>query len=71
MSNVQDIEDLKHSFNSKPETGEKLPNVKDMADKTSFFLKNGDTYEEHIMFNGNWHRKVVNSLSQTVLQKVG
>ena len=41
-----------------------------MADKTSFYLKNGDTYEEHIMFQGKWHRKVINEFSQTVLQKV-
>ena len=70
MSDLEQIEKLKHSFNVKPQMGEKLPNAKDVSDKASFFLKSGDTYIKHKMINGVWMREVVNDVSQVIFQKV-
>ena len=69
-ADINSIEDLKHTFSSKAEVGSKLPNVKDVGDKASFYLKSGDTYKKHRMVNGVWMKEVVNSDSEVVLQKV-
>ena len=69
MSNLEEREELRNYFQSIPESGDKLPNVKDVPDWTVFFLKVGLVYVEHIMFKGNWHKKIVSS-SQIVLEKV-
>ena len=72
MADINSIEDLKHSFNVKPGLGEKLPNPKDTADKTSFFLKSTDTWVKHKMVNGVWYKEVVRaSDSAVVLEPVG
>jgi len=71
MSDVNSIEDLKHSFNIKPTMGDKLPNVRDVSDKASFYLKDKDTYVKHKMVNGVWMKEVVRaSDSAVILQRV-
>lgn len=70
MSDVNQVEDLKHSFNVKPELGDKLPNPKDVADKSSFYLKSGVDYIKHKMVNGVWMKELVDSDSQVILRKV-
>jgi len=70
MSNIENVEDLKHTFGTKPEHGDKLPNPKDVADASSFWLKSNDTYVKHKMLNGSWYKEVVDSNSQVILQKV-
>ncbi len=70
MAKVEDVEDLKNHFSSKAGMGAKLPNPKDVSDKSAFYLKSGDTYIKHKMINGVWMREVVNSDSQVILQKV-
>lgn len=70
--NIENIEDLKHTFGTKPEIGEKLPNPKDVADKSSFYLKdsvNKDTWIKHKMINGKWYVEKVNSLSQVIFEE--
>ncbi len=70
MADINQIEDLKHNFLSTPGIGEKLPNPKDVADKSSFYLKSGDTYVKHKMINGKWMKEVVDSNSQVIFQQV-
>jgi len=75
MSNLEQIEDLKHSFNVKPSLGNKLPNPKDVTDKAAFYLKSvtpeGDTWVKHKMINGQWHKEVTRaSDSAIVFEKV-
>ena len=64
-------EELKNYFNSKSEFGERLPNIKDVAEGTTYFLKSSDTYIEHIALKGAWYKKIVDSNSQVVIEKVG
>ena len=64
------IEQLKYYFNSKPEFGERLPNIRDVADKTIFYLKSQDTYIEYTAFAGRWYKKVIDSSSQVALEVV-
>lgn len=70
MSSVEQVEDLKHTFSSKAEVGTKLPNPKDVADKSSFYLKSGDTMIKHRMINGKWYMEKVNTLSQVIFEEV-
>lgn len=70
MFSSEQIEELKNIFNSKPGYGTRLPDIKDVEDRTVFYLKSQDTYIEHIAFLGNWYKKVTNSSSQVVLEKV-
>lgn len=70
MSRIEEIEDLKHTFGTKSEYGDKLPNPKDVTDASSYWLKSGDTYIKHKMLNGEWHKEVVNSSSEVIFQKV-
>ena len=70
MAKIEDVEDLKNHFSSKAGLGDKLPNPKDVADKSAFYLKSGDTYIKHKMVNGNWMKEVVDSNSQVVFQKI-
>lgn len=70
MADINQIEDLKHNFLSTPGIGDKLPNPKDVADKSSFYLKSGDTYIKHKMINGKWMKEVVDSNSQVIFQQV-
>lgn len=69
-ADVSQIEDLKHTFSSKAEMGDKLPNPKDVADKASFYLKSGDTMIKHRMISGTWYKEVVDSNSQVIFQKI-
>ena len=68
MADINQIEDLKHNFLSVPGIGEKLPNPKDVADKSSFYLKSGDIYIKHKMINGKWMKEVVDSNSQVIFK---
>ena len=69
--NVEQIENLKHSFTSKAGLGDKLPNPKDVSDKESFYLKDQDTYVKHKLVNGVWMKEVVRaSDSAVIFQKV-
>ena len=68
--NINQIEDLKHTFSPKAEMGDRLPNPKDVSDKTSFYLKSGSDYIKHRMVNGSWHIELVDSNSQVILRKV-
>jgi len=70
MADINQIEDLKHNFLSTPGIGDKLPNPKDVADKSSFYLKSGDTYIKHKMINGKWMKEVVDRNSQVIFQQV-
>ena len=71
MLKPEDIEEIRRYFNSSPETGTKLPDARTVRSNTSFYLKASDTvYEEYIMFNGSWHKKVVDSNSNVTLEKV-
>lgn len=70
MAKIEDVEDLKHTFGPKPEMGEKLPNPKDVSDKSSFYLKSGLTYIKHRMVNGSWYIEKVNGDNQVTLEKV-
>ena len=76
MSDLEQIEKLKHSFNVKPSKGNKLPNPKDVSDAASFYLKeidpdSNDTWVKHKMINGVWMKEVVRaSDSAVVFQKV-
>lgn len=66
-TNINDIEDLKHSFNVKPEMGDKLPNPKDVSDKTSFYLKDQDSYVKHKMINGQWYKEVTRASDSAII----
>lgn len=70
MADINQIEDLKHNFLSTPGIGDKLPNPKDVADKSSFYLKSGTDYIKHKMVNGVWMKELVDSDSQVILRKV-
>lgn len=70
MLNSEQIEELGNYFQPNVEFGDVLPNVKDVRDKTIFFLKVGLVYIEHIMIKNSWHKKVVDSDSQVILEKV-
>ena len=71
MIEPQDIEELKRHFNVKVESGKSLPNVKSVSDNTPFYLKQSDgVYIEHIMFNGKWHKKVIDADSNVTLEEV-
>lgn len=71
MLQVEDIEELKNYFSPKILKGKSLPNPKSVSDSTIYFLEASDgVYVEHIMFNGRWHRKVVDSNSQVTLEQV-
>jgi len=67
MSNLEQIEDLKHSFNVKPSLGNKLPNPKDVTDKAAFYLKDADSYVKHKMINGKWHKEVTRASDSAVI----
>lgn len=67
FSNDQ-IEELRNYFQTIPESGDKLPNVKDVPDWTVFFL--GSDKVEHIMYKNKWHKKVADLTSQVVLEQV-
>lgn len=70
MSDIEQVENLKHTFSSKPEAGSKLPNPKDVADKASFYLKSGANYTKHRMIGGSWYKEIVSG-TEVILQKVG
>ena len=71
MIEPQDIEELKRHFNVKVESGKSLPNVKSVSDNTPFYLKQSDgVYVEYIMFNGKWHKKVIDANSNVTLEEV-
>ena len=69
MFNNDQIEELRNYFLTKPESGVKLPNPKDVIDYTSYYLLVGRVYIEHIMFKNKWHKKVVIN-SNVVLEEV-
>lgn len=64
---LRNIEDLKHSFSVRPTLGEKLPNVKDVSDKASFYLKDADTYVKHKMINGKWYKEVTRASDSAII----
>jgi hypothetical protein len=65
------IEELKNHFSSKILDGKALPNPKSVSDKTVFFKEESDgVYLEHVMFKGRWHKKVVDSNSQIILEQI-
>jgi len=65
------IEWLKQYFVAVAESGTRLPSVEIMSDGTPFFLQETDgVFVEHIMFNGRWHKKVVDSNSNVTLEEV-
>ncbi len=67
----RDIEWLKNSFSPKTEKGDALPSPRGITDGTVFYLQEADgVYIEHIMFNGAWHKKVIDSASQVTLEEV-
>ena len=69
--NITDIENLKNYFTVKAEKGKKFPNVKSVNDGTIFFkLESDGIYVEHIMLDGRWHKKIVDSNSQVTLEQV-
>ena len=71
MDKFEDIEWLKQYFVARAESGNSLPNPKAVGDGTGFFLKEPDgVYVEHIMFNGRWNKKVVDSDSNVTLEAV-
>ena len=70
MSDVDRIEELKHTFGARIEIGEKLPNPKDVADRSSYLLKSGGTMIKHKMINGDWYVEKINGSNQVVLEKV-
>lgn len=70
MAKIEDVEDLKHTFSPKPGMGDKLPNPKDVSDKSSFYLKSGATYIKHRMVNGSWYIEKINGDNQVTLEKV-
>ena len=76
MANIEQVEDLKHSFTTKAGLGDKLPHPSDVADKSSYYLKsstpNGDTFVKHKMISGRWMKEVVRAEdSAVVLEPVG
>lgn len=70
MFKVEEIEDLKNYFTPKVEYGSILPAIKDTSDGMIFFLKSGLVYIEHVMIKNSWYKKVVDSDSQVILEKV-
>ena len=72
MADINSIEDLKHTFGVKPEIGDKLPNPKDVADKSAFYLKheNKDTWIKHKMINGKWYVEKVDDESRVIFDPV-
>lgn len=64
----QTIEELKNDFAPKELKGTSLPNPKSVSDFTTFWLQDSDgVYVEHKMFNGKWHKKVIDNNLQVVL----
>lgn len=71
MIDITTLEEIKRSFSPILQKGTSLPNVKSVVDGTVFFKKESDrTYVEHIMIDGKWHKKVVDNLSQVILEEV-
>lgn len=70
MFSVSEIEELKNYFQSIPESGSSLPNPREVPDWTVYFLLVDGVYIEHLMFKNNWYKKVVDSDSQIILEKV-
>lgn len=58
FSNDQ-IEELRNYFQVISEAGDKLPNVKDIADGSSYYLRNIvnelTTYIKYTVIKGQWH----------------
>ena len=71
MLKPNEIEEIKNYFSPKVLQGKSLPNPKSVADNTIFYKEESDgVFEEHIMFNGRWNIKVVDSNSKVVLRQV-
>ena len=67
----KDVEWLKQYFTPIAESGTELPSVQVTNDGTPFFLKESDgVFVEHIMFDGRWHKKVLDSDSNVTLEEV-
>ena len=68
---ITDIEAIKKHFSPKVLDGTSLPNPKSVMDGQPYFLKESDgVYVEHIMFKGRWHKKIVDSNSNVILEEV-
>ena len=66
----EDREELGNYFLPNPEYGTVLPNPRDVRTGTIYFLQDGIIYIEHIMIKNAWYKKVVDSHSQVILEKV-
>ncbi len=65
------IEELKNDFAPKILSGKNLPNPKSVTDNQGFYLEASDgVYQEYIMFKGKWHKKVVDSNYNVILEQV-
>ena len=63
--------ELENYLSPKLQSGSRLPNPKSVSDGTPFYLQASDgVYTEHLMFNGRWHRKIIDSNSQVILDEV-
>ena len=68
--NIAQQKELENYLSPKLQKGGRLPNPKSVSDGTPFYLQASDgVYVEHIMFNGKWHKKVVDSNSNIVLEE--
>lgn len=71
MLSPEDIEEIRRDFSPKLQNGKSLPNPKSVADGTLFYKEESDgVFVEHIMFNGRWNKKVVDSNSNVILEQV-
>lgn len=69
--NIAGQKEVENYFSPKPQQGKSLPNPKSVSDMTPFYLQASDgVYVEHIMFNGKWHKKVVDSENQIILEEI-
>lgn len=60
LTNEQ-LKEIDKYYPPKPEVVTKLPDVKGMKDFAKVYLKEGLTYKEYILIEGNW--KLVNTIS--------
>lgn len=71
MLSPEDVEEIRRNFSPKLQKGKTLPNKKSVSDGTPFYLLASDgVYVEHIMFNGRWNKKVVDSNANIILEQV-
>lgn len=68
---IQSQKELENYLSPKIQKGKYLPNVKSVSDGTPFYLLTSDgVYEECLMFQGKWCRKVVDLNSRVVLEEI-